>query len=87
MMGVWVQDGGFGNIIGSPSSNSPTNFGDWGGSLDLPYSRTYVSFISFTRWLRPDEDADPVTLWPDIMVSPGEDALDAALEFLRNLER
>jgi len=83
-MATWVQDGGFGNIIGSPSRNAPTSFGDtvW---YTLPYSGIGGS-TSFWQWLRPDENANPTVLMPDILVHPGE-ALEVALEYLRNLDR
>jgi hypothetical protein len=84
MMATWVQDGGLGNIIGEPSSNSPSSFGDM-LSATLPKSKL-VCTVSYTRWLRPDANADQDTLWPDIMV-PADDALDVALEYLRNLQQ
>jgi len=80
MMAVWVQDGGFGNIIGGISSNAPSAFGDM-LSFELPYSEIGVR-VSHARFLRPDASADQSTLMPDILVDP-TDALDVALEFLR----
>ena len=84
MMATWVQDGGFGNIIGSPSRQAPTNFGDviW---YSLPHSGIWTN-VSFTHWLRPDAQADQTTLWPDIIVDP-VNALEVAVEYLRNLGR
>ncbi|MCL1820344.1 MAG: S41 family peptidase [Oscillospiraceae bacterium] len=82
MMGVWVQDGGFGNIVGSPSSNSPNCFGNITARIVLPYSGFNV-IISTIQFLRPDTNADPTTLWPDIPVEPS-DALNAALDYLSN---
>ena len=76
----WVQDGGFGNIIGSPSRNAPNAFGDI-LPVTLPYSGIY-SGISYTQWLRPNENADPLVLRPDI-ITEDKDALEAALEFLK----
>ena len=81
MMGVWVQDGGFGNIVGEPSSNAPSSFGDM-LFFRLPYLDVYVP-ISFTRFLRPDVNADQDTLWPDILV-PADEALEAAIEYMRS---
>jgi len=80
MMGVWVQDGGFGNVIGSASRQAPTNFGDvlW---YTLPYSGIYT-LVSFVQWLRPDENANPFTLQPDIVVDPAY-ALEVAIQYLR----
>jgi len=82
MMGVWVQDGGFGNIVGSASKNAPTAFGDILG-FTLPYSG-FVGSVSHVLWFRPDANADPSVLLPDIIVEPGY-ALEAALEYLRNM--
>ncbi|MCL2575261.1 MAG: S41 family peptidase [Defluviitaleaceae bacterium] len=84
MMAAWVQDGGFGNIIGGQSRNSPNSFGDI-LRFQLPYSG-FVGVVSYTQWLRPDVNADPINLLPDILVDPSE-ALDVAIEFLRNLDR
>lgn len=84
MFGVWVQDGNLGNIIGSPSRNSPSSFGDM-LNFTLPSSGITV-MVSYTRWLRPDANADQTTLWPDIMVDP-DLALDTAIEYLQNLNR
>ncbi|MCL2704158.1 MAG: S41 family peptidase [Defluviitaleaceae bacterium] len=81
-MAVWVQDGGFGNIIGSPSRNAPNAFGNM-IQFSLPYSEIAFN-ISSTQWIRPDSNADPEVLWPDIMVND-EDALSIALEYLSRL--
>ena len=80
MLGVWVQDGGLGTIIGQPSSNSPTSYGDM-LNLRLPTSRVDLQ-ISYKKFLRPDSKADPTTLHPDILVDIGEDALEIALDYL-----
>ena len=82
MMAAWVQDGGFGNIVGSPSRQAPSAFGDM-LSYTLPYSGFFIH-ISYTQFLRPNPLADQTTLWPDIMVDP-EYALDAAIEYLGGL--
>ena len=81
MFAYWVQDGGFGNIIGSPSRNSPNAFGNmvW---LTLPYSELMIR-VSYSHFMRPDASADPNVLWPDIIVDPA-DALYVAIEYLRN---
>lgn len=80
MMAVFVQDGGLGTVIGRPSSNSPSNYGDV-----LPYKLPVSSIevaISYKRWLRPDTEADQKVLWPDIVTDRGEDALKRAIEYL-----
>ena len=80
-MATWAQDGGFGNVIGSPSGNAPTSFGNV-LTHTLPYSGIRLS-VSGAQWFRPDENADPLVLMPDIPVDPS-DALNVALEFLQN---
>ena len=78
-----IQDGGLGNVVGQPSANSPSAFMQT-FPFTLPDSQIQLT-ISETWIMRPDINADQNTLWPDIMV-PAEDALDAALEFLQNLD-
>ena len=81
MMAYWVQDGGFGNLIGQPSRNAPSSFGDM-LTFTLPYSGLEAR-VSHAQFLRPDTNADQDTLWPDIIVEP-EEALAVALEYLRS---
>jgi hypothetical protein len=83
MMAGWIQDSDLGNIVGTPSSNSPSAFGN-SLTFKLPYSKVSAR-VSFDRFLRPDTNADQSTLWPDIVVDPDK-ALDAALEHLRHIE-
>jgi|GEM_PF-387829 len=78
MTSVWVQDGGFGVIIGEPSSNAPSPFGDM-LTFRLPHSHALVA-VSYSWFVRPDVEADQNTLWPDIPVRQ-DLALEAALEF------
>jgi len=84
MFGVWVQDGRFGKIIGEPSANAPSVFGDM-LYFKLPISEIDAT-VSYKRFLRPDVNADQNTLVPDILV-PAEEALETAREYLRGLER
>ncbi|MCL1995431.1 MAG: S41 family peptidase [Defluviitaleaceae bacterium] len=77
-----VQDSGFGNVIGSPSRNSPNMFGNM-VTLFLPYYDMAVR-LSYGYFMRPDATADPNVVWPDIIVDPAY-ALDVAVEFLRGL--
>ena len=79
-----VQDGKLGNIIGEPSSNSPSSFGQM-TYFPTPIIKQQI-WVSTTWFLRPDANADQNTLVPDILV-PSEDALDTAVEYLRRLER
>jgi len=83
MMASWVQDGGFGNIVGAPSRNAPSAFGNM-QVFNLPYTGLQAR-VSEARFLRPDAKADQSVLWPDIMVDPAY-ALEAAIAYLRVLE-
>jgi len=79
---VEIADSGFGKIIGEPSPTAPTGYG-FGRQIILPSSRLQIR-PHYTFYLRPDIDADPNILWPDIHVNEWE-ALDAALEFFQHL--
>jgi len=84
ILGYLIQDGRLGNVIGEPSSNAPNMFS---GELyfHLPVSRMRVR-VSSQYNTRPDINADPRMLHPDILV-PADMALETAVEFLRELER
>jgi len=81
LFAAWVQDGNLGHVIGEPSTNAPSMFGVV-FPLRLPTLNMDIP-ISNSRVLRPDATADQTTVWPDIIV-PSDEALDAAIEFLRN---
>ena len=83
-LGLLIQDGGLGNVIGEPSSNSPNMFSEL-LNFNLPVSRIRVG-VSIRYNMRPDINADPRMLHPDILV-PADMALETAVEFLRGLER
>lgn len=80
MLGVWVQDGHLGKVVGQPSGNSPSCYGDC-INFQLKNSKLYGT-ISHVKWLRPDESANQKVLVPDIMVPDGQDALEVALHQL-----
>jgi len=82
MMGAWVQDGNLGHIVGTPSRNAVTSFGNI-LTTKLPYTGLELR-ISFTQWLRPDTEANPNILMPDILIDPTDDALKVALEYFKN---
>jgi len=81
LFATWVQDGNLGYLIGEPSGQSPSAFGDM-LNISLPQSGIDVP-ISHLRINRADVNADQLTLWPDIIV-PSDEALDVALEFMHN---
>lgn len=80
LLAVHAQDGSLGMIIGQPSSNAPNSYGEV-LYYTLPDSKIKVG-ISCKRFLRPDNNADPNALIPDIVLEYNEDALTFALDFL-----
>lgn len=80
MLGVWVQDGKLGTVVGRASANAPSSYGD---ILYYQLANTGMyGTVSHIQWQRPDQTADQKTLVPDIETKVGEDALEAALEYL-----
>jgi hypothetical protein len=80
MLAVWVQDGKLGRVVGYPSANAPTSYGD---ILNYTLPRTGIEVvISHKQFQRPDADANQTTLTPDVLVPYGEDALSIALALL-----
>lgn len=80
MMAVFVKDGCLGTIIGRPSKNSASNYGDI-LPYQLPDSGIIVG-ISYKRFLRPDTEADPKVVMPDIVTEYGQDILQTAIDYL-----
>ncbi len=82
-LATWVKDGKLGTIVGRPSSNMPSSFGDV-----LPFQLKNSKLegqISFKKWTRPDETKDSErVLQPDIYVDYSEDALNKTLELIRS---
>ena len=79
MMCVYVRDGKLGTLIGEPSSNLPSMYGDI-LYFALPNSHIYGT-VSHKKFVRPDETNDERMLIPDIQTS-SEDAYEAAVEYL-----
>ena len=80
MLCVWVRDGNLGVIIGEPSPNSPSHYGDI-LYLSLPNSHIFAT-VSHKRFVRPDEDNTEAMLIPDIQTT-SEDAYQKALEYMK----
>ncbi len=79
MLAVWVGDGKLGTLIGRPSSNMPSNFGDV-LTFQLKNSKI-LGMMSYKKWVRPDITRDKErVLEPDIYVEYGDDILERALE-------
>lgn len=79
MMCVYVRDGKLGTIIGEPSSNMPSAYGDI-LYFSLPNSHLYGT-VSHKQFIRPDEKNKERMLVPDIQTS-SENAYNEALEYL-----
>ncbi len=79
-LGSMVQDGVLGIIIGTPSSNAPTSYGNC-LLYTLPNNNIDVS-ISYKRFIRADKNANQNTLVPDLVTGFGVDSLEVALDYL-----
>lgn len=82
MLATMVQDGKLGIIIGTPSSNAPSSYGDI-LYYTLPNNKIDTS-ISYKRFCRPDQQANQRMLVPDIMTDVNIDSLEVALDYLSN---
>ena len=64
---VILQDNGLARVVGEPTSNRPSAYGE-----DLPFqmARTGLRFtVSSKKWTRPAPERDPAnTLTPDILI-------------------
>lgn len=80
MLAAFAQDGKLGKVIGYPSANSPSCYGD---VLSFQLRNSGIKGqVSYKRWLRPNANADQHMLHPDILVPIGGDALQTAINFL-----
>lgn len=76
-----VKDGNLGTIVGQPSSNMPSSFGDV-LNFQLDNSKLEIQ-ISYKKWTRPDKSKDSErVLQPDIEVEYSEDPLDRVLKLI-----
>lgn len=81
MLAVWVSDGNLGKIIGRPSSNMPSSYGD---ALRFQLKNSKLEGqISHMKWIRPDKSKDKErVLEPDIYVEYGDDILERAIDYI-----
>lgn len=79
MMCVYTRDGNLGTIIGEPSSNMPSAYGDI-LYFSLPNSHLYGT-VSHKQFIRPDEENAERMLVPDIQTA-SEDAYSEAVRYL-----
>lgn len=82
MLCVWVSDGKLGTLVGRPSSNMPSSYGDV-LTYQLKNSKL-IGQVSHKKWTRPDisKDSDEI-LEPDIYVEYGDDILEATLKDIK----
>ena len=81
MLAVFVRDGKLGTIIGEPSSNMPSSYGD---IIRFQLNNSHIAgTISHKRFIRPDRTkTDERILIPDIQTA-SKDALNAAVKYLK----
>lgn len=86
MFAVMLQDNKIGTIIGEPTGNQPSAYGDILG-FSLPHSQFQFS-LSYKQFLRPNEQLnDQLTLEPDIPVyTTRQDIIDGRDAQLSKLE-
>ncbi len=83
MLLVFVRDGELGTIIGEPSSNMPSAYGD---IIYFTLDNSHVwGTISHKQFIRPDADNKERMLIPDIRTESG-DALETAFSYLKESE-
>jgi len=83
---VVVHDNRLGTIVGEPTGNAPSSYGDV-LSFSLPHSGLAYT-LSFKRWVRPDPALDPAScLEPDVLVPRTPESIgngsDPVLDWLR----
>jgi C-terminal processing protease CtpA/Prc len=64
---VIFQDNGIGKVLGEPTGNAPSSYGD---TLRFTLPESGYSFtLSYKKWVRPDPEKDPAdTVVPDIHI-------------------
>ena len=82
-LATWVKDGELGTIVGRPSRNMPSSFGD---VLQFQLKNSKLDGqISYKKWTRPDETKDGErVLEPDVYVDYSEDALSKTIELIKS---
>lgn len=78
MLAVWTQDGHLGKVVGQPSANMPSSYGDV-IMFQLNNSKLYGT-VSYKQWTRPDiaKTSEP-ELVPDILVPENDDAMTVTM--------
>lgn len=79
---VVLKDNNFATIIGEPTGNMPTSYGDT-LRFQMNNSGIYVN-MAFKKWYRPDEQADDEdSVYPDVLIPAQLDA-DTVLKYVLN---
>jgi|GEM_PF-3077086 len=81
-MPFYVQDAKIGKVIGEISAHAPSFYGGL-NSTTLPNSKSTIS-ISSSQTSRPDSNATQDKLIPDYLINDSEDALDVAINLIKN---
>lgn len=82
MLAVWVSDGDLGTLVGRPSANSPSSYGDV-VRFQLKNSKI-LGQVSHKKWTRPDINKDNKSvLEPDIYVDYGDNIIEKALKEIK----
>ncbi len=87
---VLFQDNRIGQVLGEPTGNAPSSFGDTLG-FSFPES-AYSLTLSYKKWVRPDPDRDPAdSLVPDCHIPLTRqhiiDGVDPVIEYVRELNK
>lgn len=85
-LATWVKDGRLGTLVGRPSSNMPSSYGD---VLQFQLNNSNLKGqISYKKWTRPDKTKDSErVLEPDVHVDYSENALNKVLELIAAKEK
>ncbi|MHC1747968.1 MAG: S41 family peptidase [Cellulosilyticaceae bacterium] len=85
MLAVWVQDGKLGQVVGQPSGNMPSSYGD---VLNYALKNSHlVGQVSHKKWLRPDTTKNNEReLVPNVLVASNQDVLEVALDLLSKIK-
>ena len=82
MLPALIQDANIGIVVGEIPANSPNAYID-SIMFKLPYSE-YEVFYSHKYWARPNEKAPANKLIPDYIINFNEDALEIALQIIKD---
>lgn len=81
MLAVWTSDGKLGKVIGQPSANSPSSYGD---IINFKLDNSgIIGSIAHKKFIRPDASKDSIKeLVPDTIVPDDKDALNVVMDMI-----